>query len=75
MYNGAITLYLSTSVSTFDSADDIGLMVVTRLFDEVQLYTNEAVYDVKSWVDNAGLSFAEHKTEVVLTTKRKKVCL
>ena len=72
MYNGVLTLDLPTGVASIGFADDIGVTVVARLLEEVELYANEAVYEIKSWLENAGLQLAEHKTEVVLITKRRK---
>lgn len=52
MVNGVLTLDLSTDVNC------IGATVVALLLEEVELYAKEAVYDIKSWLENAGLPLA-----------------
>ena len=72
MYNGVLTLDLPTGVASIGFADDIGVTVVARLLEEVELYANEAAYEIKSWLENAGIQLVEHKTEVVFITKRSR---
>lgn len=66
MYNGMLTLDLPTGEASIGFGDDIGVTVVAPF-----LYANEAVYGIKSWLENAGLSLAEYKTEVVLIAKQR----
>lgn len=59
MYRGLVTLDLPTGVGSIGFADDIGVTGVARLLKETDLYGNEAVYKIKSWLENAGLFLAE----------------
>lgn len=52
--------------------NDIGMAIVARLLEDVEPYVNEQDYDIKFWLENAGLSLREHKAEVVLITKGRK---
>ena len=72
MYDGVLTLRLPDNVTTIGFADDIGITVVAKHQDEIEIYANEAIWEINSWLRNSGLSLAEHKTEVVLISKRRK---
>ena len=45
---------------------------MAQVIDEIEVLTNEAIFEIRSWLEEAGLTLAEHKTEVVLITKRGK---
>lgn len=54
IYSEVLTLNLLTSVATVGFADNTGLTIVARLLEEVEVYVNETVYDIKSWHENEG---------------------
>ncbi|CAD7086205.1 unnamed protein product [Hermetia illucens] len=72
MYNGVLTLRLPSGVTTIGFADDIGVTIVAKHLDEIEIYANEAIWEINSWLKKSGLSLAEHKTELVLISKRRK---
>lgn len=71
MYNRLLTLDVPTNVVTIRFGNKFGLTNL-GFVDEIEIYANETVYDIKSWLENAGLSLTEQKTEVPLSTKRRK---
>ena len=72
MYDGILKLQLPKGVTIIGFADDIGVTIVAQDIDEIEVLTNEAIFEIRSWLEEAGLTLAEHKTEVVLITKRRK---
>lgn len=72
MYNDVLTLEFSPESTIVGFADDIALVVMARHLKEVELYANEAVNKISSWLDAAGLQLAEHKTEAVLICNRRR---
>lgn len=69
---GVLKLDFPTNVVTIGFADIIGLPVVLRRLDEVEIYVSETVYNVKFWLAIAGISLTERNTEAVLITERRK---
>lgn len=43
----------------------------TRYY-EIEVLTNEAIFEIRSWVEEASVTLAEHKTKLVLITKWRK---
>lgn len=72
MYNGVVTLRFPRSVTSTSFADDIGITILASHVDDVEVHANEAIWQVKSWLQNAWLALAEHKKVLVLVTKRRK---
>lgn len=72
MYNGIFDLQLPEEATVVGFADDIALLIRARFLDEVQLYANEAISTIKKWLTAMDLSLADHKTELVLISGRKK---
>ncbi|CAD7089303.1 unnamed protein product [Hermetia illucens] len=72
MYDGILKLQLPKGVTIIGFADDIGVTIVAQDIDEIEVLTNEAIFEIRSWVEEAGLTLAKDKTEVVLITKRRK---
>ena len=72
MYNGVLTLRLPNGVTTIGFADDIGVTIVAKRLDEIEIYANETIWEINSWLKKSGLLLAEHKTELVLISKRRK---
>ncbi|KAH8293202.1 hypothetical protein KR044_011996, partial [Drosophila immigrans] len=54
-------------------ADDIAIVTVAKHLTDIEAKTNTAVKAVRDWLEGVGLRLAEHKTEAVLVTSRKKV--
>lgn len=72
MYDGVLRLTLPAGVEIICFADDIVLVVTAKHLDELELLANESIALVKNWIEETGLSVAEHKTEVMLVSRRKK---
>lgn len=53
-------------------ADDIALVIEAKHIDEAELTAYQTVNAVQHWLESAGLKLAEHKTEAVLISSRKK---
>lgn len=73
MYNGVLRLKLPRGVKVVGFADDIGVVAVAKEIEEVEAATNEAIMEIKRWLESASLELADHKTEAVLITSRKKI--
>lgn len=54
-------------------ADDIAVVVVAKNISDIEATANESIRRIKTWLESNGLELAEHKTEAVLITSRKKV--
>ena len=52
-------------------ADDLAVVVVAKYLEEVELIANESVDIIRRWLDSVGLTLADHKTEVLLVSRRK----
>lgn len=44
-------------------ADDIGMTIVAQDIKKMEVLTNEAISEIRSWLEKAGLTLAELKTE------------
>lgn len=73
MYDGVLRLNLPKGVQIIGFADDIAIVTVAKHIHEVEAATNEAIRLVRQWLENAGLSLADHKSEAILITGRKIV--
>lgn len=73
MYNDVLMLDIPDEANIIGFADDIVVTISARYLDEVELLANETMEIINSWMKNAGLELAEHKTEVVLVTGRRKL--
>lgn len=72
MYNGIFGLRLPEEANVVGFADDIAVLVQSRYLDEVQLYANETIRIIEGWLTSVNLQLAEHKTEMVLISGRRK---
>lgn len=52
-------------------ADDLAVLVVAKHLEDVELFADESVEIVRKWMKSVGLALADHKTEVLLVSKRK----
>ncbi|KAH8271483.1 hypothetical protein KR026_011507, partial [Drosophila bipectinata] len=54
-------------------ADDIAVVVVAKTIQEAEELCNAVIVKVICWLKQAGLNLAQHKTEAVLISSRKRV--
>lgn len=73
MYDGVLNLHLPPKTTIVGFADDIAVVVVGKTIQEIQEKTNESVKQIREWLGRASLQLADHKTEAVLITGRKKM--
>lgn len=72
MYDEVLRLHLPERCRLIGFADDLALVVVAKQVREVEAAANKAIQTIASWLSDASLELAEHKTEAVLITSRKK---
>ena len=72
MYNGVLALPVPEGTTIVGFADDLAVVVAAKHPEDVEVYATETVRAVKSWLEKAGLTLADAKTEAVLITKRRK---
>lgn len=72
MYNDVLELDIPEEASIIGFADDIAIVVCARFLDEVEMYANDTIRIIKSWLAEKGLKLADHKTEAVLVSGRRK---
>lgn len=73
LYNDVLNTTIPSEATIIGFADDIAVVVVAKHLDEVEMYARESIKQIKEWLDRAGLELAEHKTEAVLISSRKKL--
>lgn len=71
MYDAVLRLPLPRGASSVGLADDLAILVVAKHLEEVQLIANRSVETIRKWLDSVGLTLADHKTEVLLVSRRK----
>ena len=54
-------------------AEDIAIVSVAKTIGQIEEKTNTAIRNVGTWLDEAGLTLAAHKTNTVLISRRKIV--
>ena len=54
-------------------ADDIAIVVVAKKLHDMETICASIVSSVRTWLQRADFELAEHKTEAVLISSRKKV--
>ncbi|CAH2084175.1 unnamed protein product [Euphydryas editha] len=73
MYDGLLKLEMPKDVKLVAYADDVAVVIVAKHLEEIS-YTFDVTYRrVSQWMKSANLKLAEHKTEAVLITSRKKL--
>lgn len=73
MYNDILNVRVPNGATVIGFADDIAIVVVAKSIEEIEVVANEAISVIESWLHSVGLNLAEHKTEAVLISSRKKV--
>lgn len=73
MYNDILNVRVPNGATVIGFADDIAIVVVAKSIEEIEVVANEAISALGVWLHSAGLQLAEHKTEAVLISSRKKV--
>ena len=73
MYNGIFLIDKPEGVTIVGYADDIAIVAVAKQIDELRAKCEATVNNVKVWLQRKGLELAEHKTEMVLLSSRKRV--
>src|ERR1700709_225241 len=71
MYDAVLRLALPSGACSVGLADDLAVLVVAKYLEDVQLIANESVAIIREWLDSVGLTLADHKTEVLLVSRRK----
>lgn len=64
---------LPTKTTVVGFADDIAVVAVAKTVPEIEETTNRAIKQIRTWLSSQGLQLADHKTEAVLITSRKKL--
>jgi len=72
MYDGVLRITLPEGCTLIGFADDIALITVRNLLADTADSCSVAVDVIIAWLTSHGLSLAEHKTEAVLISSRKK---
>ena len=54
-------------------ADDAGLIITGKDLEEIRRILGDCYEEVQRWTKSVALELADHKTEAVLITSRKKV--
>lgn len=73
MYDGVLRVQVPDGVKIVGFADDIAVIVEGKYTEEVTLNCCKAIGSIKKWLSSRSLQLANHKTEMVLTTSRKKI--
>jgi len=73
MYDEIFRLDLPERVKLVGFADDVAVVTVAKHVYEIEATTNEAIARIKRWLSSMNLELADHKTEALLITGRKKV--
>lgn len=71
MYNGVLLIDLPEDTTLVGYADDIALVVTAKHIHTLEVLCSDAIARVTSWLRNADLELAAHKTEAVLLSSRK----
>ena len=72
MYDGVLGLRVPEETTLIGFADDLAVVAIAKHPEDVELYANEAIHTIKSWLRMAKLDLADEKTEAVLITNRRK---
>ena len=73
MYDGVLRLQVPDNVQIVGFADDLAVVVTGKLISDVEVAGSTAIAKIMDWLVSRGLNLAEHKTEAVLISSRKKM--
>ncbi|KMQ82443.1 hypothetical protein RF55_22966, partial [Lasius niger] len=73
MSDGLLKLVLPSEARLVAFADDVAVVIVAKHLKEINFIFDETFAKIRRWMESVGLKLAEHKTEAVLITSRKKV--
>jgi len=73
MYDGILRVEKPSSVTIVGYADDIAVVAVAKRIVELRNKSERVIQNIQCWLQQNGLVLAEHKTEMVLLSSRKKV--
>lgn len=72
MYDGLLRLVLPSNVKLVAYADDVAVVIVAKHLEEINLAFDVTFESVNRWMNSVNLQLAQHKTEAVLITSRKR---
>ena len=73
MYDGIFRLEMPQGVKLVGFADDVALVAVKKHVHQMEESVSEAITRIKRWLSEMGLELADHKTEALLVTGRKRI--
>ena len=73
MYDGLLKLAMPSEARLVAFADDVAVVIVAKHLVEINLIFDITFGRISRWMDTVGLKLAEHKTEAVLITSRKRI--
>ena len=73
MYDGLLRLALPSEVKLMAFADDVAIVIVEKYLSKINYIFDMVFARIAQWMNSVGLQLAEHKTEAVLITSRKKL--
>lgn len=73
MYDGLLRLGLPGGVRLVAFADDVAIVIVAKHLEEINYAFDVTFERIRRWMDSVGLELAEHKTEAVLITGRRRL--
>ena len=71
MYDNIFKLSLPKECKIVGYADDVALIIVSKLKEEIIQLCNESITIIRNWLMKVGLRLAENKTEAILISSRK----
>lgn len=73
MYDGLLHLEFPENTTLVAFADDVAVVLVAKHLEELQAAFSTTISRIRQWMRSADLSLAEHKTEALLVSSRKKM--
>ena len=75
MYDGVLRRNQPEAVKFIAYADDLIVVAVAKHLDDLRSICNKCFYSLRQWFSSRSLVLAEHKTEVLLISTRKRISL